>query len=343
MMDSNNSTTKKRIDWVDMAKGYGTIAVIFAHLAVGKIGVWLYTFHVPLFFFLSGYVFNENLKFNDFISKKGKGILIPYFTLGLPMIAFTFLQYLRNGLLNKATVIQLLKEFIFQERLWTLWFIACLFFVNIFFYFVCKFTKSDLLKFAFSVVLVCIGIYYYRCGGQPLPWNIDVCFTATIFFCGGYLLKKHGKYFDYIKDKRAFAVLLFFLLGIANVVFGYLTHKISGNGMEMFDSTYGFPPFTFISAFAGIFAVIIFSTFFTLKPIRYIGENSLFYYAWHQTILIPIVDIIFIKLGLFDNLISLSLNYYVIRASQTVLIIVITTAITLVINKTKLKILFGKK
>ena len=343
MMVSNNSTTKKRIDWVDMAKGYGTIAVIFAHLAVGKIGVWLYTFHVPLFFFLSGYVFNENLKFNDFISKKGKGILIPYFTLGLPMIAFTFLQYLRNGLLNKATVIQLLKEFIFQERLWTLWFIACLFFVNIFFYFVCKFTKSDLLKFAFSVVLVCIGIYYYRCGGQPLPWNIDVCFTATIFFCGGYLLKKHGKYFDYIKDKRAFAVLLFFLLGIANVVFGYLTHKISGNGMEMFDSTYGFPPFTFISAFAGIFAVIIFSTFFTLKPIRYIGENSLFYYAWHQTILIPIVDIIFIKLGLFDNLISLSLNYYVIRASQTVLIIVITTAITLVINKTKLKILFGKK
>ena len=342
-MDSNNSTTKKRIDWVDMAKGYGTIAVIFAHLAVGKIGVWLYTFHVPLFFFLSGYVFNENLKFNDFISKKGKGILIPYFTLGLPMIAFTFLQYLRNGLLNKATVIQLLKEFIFQERLWTLWFIACLFFVNIFFYFVCKFTKSDLLKFAFSVVLVCIGIYYYRCGGQPLPWNIDVCFTATIFFCGGYLLKKHGKYFDYIKDKRAFAVLLFFLLGIANVVFGYLTHKISGNGMEMFESTYGFPPFTFISAFAGIFAVIIFSTFFTLKPIRYIGENSLFYYAWHQTILIPIVDIIFIKLGLFDNLISLSLNYYVIRASQTVLIIVITTAITLVINKTKLKILFGKK
>ena len=343
MMVSNNSTTKKRIDWVDMAKGYGTIAVIFAHLAVGKIGVWLYTFHVPLFFFLSGYVFNENLKFNDFISKKGKGILIPYFTLGLPMIAFTFLQYLRNGLLNKATVIQLLKEFIFQERLWTLWFIACLFFVNIFFYFVCKFTKSDLLKFAFSVVLVCIGIYYYRCGGQPLPWNIDVCFTATIFFCGGYLLKKHGKYFDYIKDKRAFAVLLFFLLGIANVVFGSLTHKISGNGMEMFASTYGFPPFTFISAFAGIFAVIIFSTFFTLKPIRYIGENSLFYYAWHQTILIPIVDIIFIKLGLFDNLISLSLNYYVIRASQTVLIIVITTAITLVINKTKLKILFGKK
>ncbi len=342
-MVSNNSTTKKRIDWVDMAKGYGTIAVIFAHLAVGKIGVWLYTFHVPLFFFLSGYVFNENLKFNDFISKKGKGILIPYFTLGLPMIAFTFLQYLRNGLLNKATVIQLLKEFIFQERLWTLWFIACLFFVNIFFYFVCKFTKSDLLKFAFSVVLVCIGIYYYHCGGQPLPWNIDVCFTATIFFCGGYLLKKHGKYFDYIKDKRAFAVLLFFLLGIANVVFGYLTHKISGNGMEMFDSTYGFPPFTFISAFAGIFAVIIFSTFFTLKPIRYIGENSLFYYAWHQTILIPIVDKIFIKLGLFDNLISLSLNYYVIRASQTVLIIVITTAITLVIYKTKLKILFGKK
>ena len=113
--------------------------------------------------------------------------------------------------------------------------------------------------------------------------------------------------------------------------------------MEMFYSTYGFPPFTFISAFTGIFAVVIFSTFFTLKPIKYIGENSLFYYAWHQTILIPIVDKIFIKFGLFDNLIHLSLNYYIIRAAQTILIIMITTVITLVINKTKLKILFGKK
>ena len=342
-MVSNNILTKKRIDWVDMAKGYGTIAVIFAHLAVGKIGVWLYTFHVPLFFFLSGYVFNESLNFNDFISKKGKGILIPYFTLGLPMIAFTFLQQYRGSWLTREIVITLLKEFIFQKRLWTLWFIACLFFVNIFFYFIRKFIKSDLLKFALSVVLVCIGIYYYRCGGQPLPWNIDVCFTATVFFCGGYLLKKHGKYFDYVKNKRALAVILFFLLGIANVIFGYLTHKISGNGMEMFYSTYGFPPFTFISAFTGIFAVVIFSTFFTLKPIKYIGENSLFYYAWHQTILIPIVDKIFIKLGLFDNLIHLSLNYYIIRAAQTILIIMITTVITLVINKTKLKILFGKK
>jgi hypothetical protein len=199
------------------------------------------------------------------------------------------------------------------------------------------------LKFAFSVALVYIGIYYYRCGGQPLPWNIDVCFTATIFFCCGYLLKKHGKYFDYVKNKRISAIILFFILGISNIVFGYLTHKISGNGMEMFDSTYGFPPFTFISAFAGIFAVIIFSTFFTFKPLRYIGENSLFYYAWHQTILIPITDKIFIKLGLFDNLIPLSLNYYVIRAAQTALIVIITTVITLVINKTNLKILFGKK
>ncbi len=342
-MGSNNSLTKKRIDWVDMAKGYGTIAVIFAHLAVGKIGVWLYTFHVPLFFFLSGYVFKDSLKFNDFILKKGKGILIPYFTLGLPMIAFTFLQYFRNGILNKASVIQLLKEFVFQERLWTLWFIACLFFVNIFFYFVCKFIKSDLLKFAFSVVLVCFGIYYYRCDGQPLPWNIDVCFTATIFFCGGYLLKKHGKYFEYVKNKRILAIILFFILGIANVVFGYLTHKISGNGMEMFNSTYGFPPFTFISAFTGIFAVIIFSTFFPFKPIRFIGENSLFYYAWHQTILITITDKILVILGLYNNLTPLSLNYYAIKAAQTVLIVIITTIITLVINKTNLKILFGKK
>ena len=39
---------KKRIDWIDMAKGYGMIAVIISHICHGPLHLWIYTFHMPL-------------------------------------------------------------------------------------------------------------------------------------------------------------------------------------------------------------------------------------------------------------------------------------------------------
>ena len=48
----------KRLAWVDMAKGWGMLAIIVSHVFTGHtISRWLYTFHVPLFFFLSGFTY----------------------------------------------------------------------------------------------------------------------------------------------------------------------------------------------------------------------------------------------------------------------------------------------
>ena len=45
---------KTRIGWVDTAKGIGLLLVIIGHLPIPLVPVWIYTFHMPLFFFLSG-------------------------------------------------------------------------------------------------------------------------------------------------------------------------------------------------------------------------------------------------------------------------------------------------
>ena len=47
----NLSHENKRIGWIDIAKGYGILLVILGHLNVGLLGKWIYTFHMPLFFF----------------------------------------------------------------------------------------------------------------------------------------------------------------------------------------------------------------------------------------------------------------------------------------------------
>ena len=52
--------TQRRIAWADMAKGYGILAIMVSHVFTGHpVSQWLFTFHVPLFFFLSGFLFRE--------------------------------------------------------------------------------------------------------------------------------------------------------------------------------------------------------------------------------------------------------------------------------------------
>lgn len=73
---------KKRVQWIDMAKGIGLILVMYGHIQFRPYPfyVWLCSFHMPLFFFLAGITFQvrQEEKFFSFFKKKVKALLIPY-------------------------------------------------------------------------------------------------------------------------------------------------------------------------------------------------------------------------------------------------------------------------
>ena len=86
------SKNRDRIEWIDIAKGIGIILVVFGHVWRKNIPQnWLYSFHMPLFFFISGWLVDlENLKkirWIEFITKKALTLLVPY-------ILFVILTYL---------------------------------------------------------------------------------------------------------------------------------------------------------------------------------------------------------------------------------------------------------
>lgn len=84
-----------RVTWVDTAKGYGIILVVFAHAVRGLIAsdimtwtpvsrfvdAWIYAFHMPLFFVLSGLflVRSAERPWGAFVSDKLRTIAYPYF------------------------------------------------------------------------------------------------------------------------------------------------------------------------------------------------------------------------------------------------------------------------
>ena len=69
----------KRLDWADIARGIGIILVVFAHSLVPKlreaftgvefVWIFIYNFHMPLFFFVSGWLFEKGI--NGIPTKEG--------------------------------------------------------------------------------------------------------------------------------------------------------------------------------------------------------------------------------------------------------------------------------
>ena len=193
-------STNKRIDWVDVAKGISMICVILVHVeeafmpgTLVSLKIPMYTFHMPLFFFMSGYLFSAKASFGVFLKGKCKRILVPYICLGGLLVLFDTYWHGRNPFgdpwFNKDFFMGEVWALLWQQRFWTLWFIACLFWLSILFYAIVRFVKSEKIRAAVVIVLSVAGLVYYRLGGGPLPWNIDVCFTALPFFYVGYLCK----------------------------------------------------------------------------------------------------------------------------------------------------------
>lgn len=56
------TTKPKHLNWIDYIKGIGIILVVIGHTTdIGDTWrVWIYTFHMPLFFCISGYLFKHN-------------------------------------------------------------------------------------------------------------------------------------------------------------------------------------------------------------------------------------------------------------------------------------------
>lgn len=68
---------------VDILRGIGILCVVIGHcyfLAYDSLELAvIYSFHMPLFILVSGYLFKEAPLSKEFVSKKIESILVPYF------------------------------------------------------------------------------------------------------------------------------------------------------------------------------------------------------------------------------------------------------------------------
>ena len=330
-----------------MAKGYGILAVFVGHMVQSSpLGLFVYSFHLPLFFFISGYLFKTDGHFGSFIKKKARSILLPYFTLGLLVLfcdAFYPLFFSGRHFSTKHLMYELSKEFmafLFQCRYSTLWYLAVLLGVNILMFFVCKIGKQYVQAVVVVALFATAMVYYYVLDGSELFWNIDAAFPALLFFWGGYFIKDKDLISDRLHKFDKKPVILIVSL-IINIAFNVLSLVITGDGLEMYRCSYGIPPFTVISAFAGILFIITLSIMTTAKPIIYIGKNSLIFFMWHQAVVYPVLDAVYYMIGI-EGYGSNPGSFLLIVLSRLILTCLIMAGLTEFLRRTPLRIFTGK-
>ena len=292
-----------RIAWIDAAKGIGLLCVIMGHLHIPLVDTWVYFFHMPLFFFLSGFVFSGGkYDFKTFLKKKLRTLVLPYFTLGGAIFLFWCLLYALDGC-TAGDYLQMLKNFLVQEHFWTVWFLACLFLTELIYYGIHRaLGKNPLAATAASTALCAFGIARYRLGWGSLPWNLDVALVAQFFFHLGFCCKGlEPRLCRFDGWKLLPRLLTAGAMMALDLVLGFVCIRLSGASMDMSTGWYGNVLLIFPAALCGIAGVVLLARIFTWKWLSWLGRHTMVIFAWHSRIVIVGCNRLYEHFGVFQG------------------------------------------
>lgn len=347
-MAESNVTEKKRIDWIDIAKLIGIYLVIVGHVRHSDTGITnfvhraIYGFHMPLFFFLSGYVHKKE-SFQITLKKAAKNILLPYFSLTL-ICTLLMIPYYWEPIesVTKTIIHNFITPIIgiffsgnygFPKpfgycRFFVLpmWFLFALFECKI----ICSITYK---KIQYIIPIILLAISYFLSVYKIEPWfRIGCCCMSYIFYFIGYKIKeKNLLRNNYVVLKFILSLIAYVVLQIFtndNIVF-VMTIDFGGSGIK-------YLLLYLLKGLLGIYMVINFSML--LKSNSFVN-----YYARNTIIILPFhFVIVFYLQKLFENLvfnnIFLELLYsFGIMIVCTVPIFVINHYFPALIGKKKVK------
>lgn len=206
------------------------LAIIWGHIRLtGWSNAFVYAWHIPLFFFLSGMVFNKckYADFRTFFMKKVRSLLVPY-------VIFSFLTWFVWAAFSLVTHAQvdsywmpLAQTFIaqgsggFLVHNVPLWFVTCLFVMEVIYYFLSGFKKVWIL--IVSIALASVSYYMITYVDVVditlLPWNLEVACLGLPFFAIGHLTVQkfgHQQMQNWVDGHRVVALISCMLLVLCN-------------------------------------------------------------------------------------------------------------------------------
>lgn len=276
---------EKRVAYVDIAKSIGIILVVLGHTDF-MFKNFIYQFHLPLFFFLSGYVFSDKYlnNFNIFLKKRIRSLYIPFITFQILFLLFHnlfcyfgFYNELSNTILKLSlsdlliNISKILTMGYGEQLAGPLWFLISLLEINFIFYILLKVLKKFSIN-RISFALIMFGLILYNIGCYiELPRMLSQSFIGLLFYILGYIYKKNEN-----------SIKLSFIYFIISIIFLLICTYFNTVDISKLIINYKF--LLIISGLCGTYGILYISqklSFLNKKIILYIGENTLYILALH--------------------------------------------------------------
>lgn len=189
----------RRLLWLDNLKGFLIILVVLGHsvqclnpdFQKDILFRYIYSFHMPLFIFVSGYAcYRETIKF-EMIKKRYLQLMIPY-------IVWSIIIFITQGHLR------LWEMFVYPER--SLWFLYVLFIITLIHVACVKVSKMvdfhEELFVSIIAIALFVSMFIFRSFGYPIIAKF------FLYYCLGFYLRKH---FSFQNRK---SILIYGTLGV---------------------------------------------------------------------------------------------------------------------------------
>lgn len=274
---------RQRIEWLDVIKGFLILTVMLGHISRTPewIEVWIYSFHMPLFFFLSGITFStEKYDFKSFLFRKIRTLIIP----GLVFEIFIIVINIGFGKLH-IDIKNFALGVILQMRgqgTDIAWFLVALFMSEIFLYLIIKILKNQHKKISlFLLFMGILNFIYLKLAGKflnyiVLPYSMDLIFIILPYIYAGYLYK-----IDKLKINES--VIFTVIYAVMGTLLCFISYKILGYHFDIDLDKIGSFLLYYLTAFAQInWLIIVFKKIKKLKLLPFIGRNSIIFYVWHM-------------------------------------------------------------
>lgn len=276
---------KKRVDYFDIAKGFSMICIILGHLGINRVNSFVFTFHVPIFFLISGYFISDKLTVEEFVKKRAKQLILPYLITCVFIIGGVTLRdiIITHGIQNvvddvKTWVIASIygsgsMEYnapFYMKQIGALWFLLAMFFATVIVRYFMQF------QYGYIGILLTAYVGYKTTNMVWLPFSVQAGMAASLFIYLGMLARKYQileKEFD-PAIKSGLAVLWSVCIIYAGRL--YMVRNYYENGL-----------LDVAGALAGSYLVLLGAksveknTGILAGILRYYGSNSLVFLCFH--------------------------------------------------------------
>lgn len=319
-------TPNNRYEWIDWMKTIGIYLIILGHFySVGE--KFIYVFHVPLFFVISGFLNKKETVGEIFWKKLWYNLAVPMLLMAVVNFVYHCFLQLFMGAFNPSDAYWFVRNLAFGmvAGLDTLWFVYTLILLKIFY----QFCHPNCIFFALIAVMLAMACVYNNSDLSGYPFFlkesnaiIDLC-LAYPFFALGVLMRNYAGMLNAINNEPILIAMFacgLFLVALCSTYNGYV---------GLFGCNYGGNLFLFlVGALAGTLMIWALSKMFgsTPKAITIISRGTIIVLGFHKIMidfvwvfLTPsVLDIVFamLILLLFIPLIIITEKYCPLMAGK---------------------------